>query len=663
MKATREIIEKQFRSLDDFYLDMIRRHEARLKADLQNYETLIVRSWKWRVGSSLVIASVRIMNFMTGPVKFLRDKSYRDSWRGLNVNASPHLQFEPVLGNDALLRRPQLVLPVEEQGEPENQDILPRSDQSAITQGEAIDSMAVILDAPTTRLLSSQGNVFPLKPENFGEQLDQTEPGFFLCESASRGNGGAWQYKLCGESGQGSSEIQQLLTECKVRSIPTFFWMTCIPSMAEKYYQTAMLFDFILSPDSEMGGKLPVQDKKRIHIFPHAIDPGIHHPISGGSRTTKVCFLYDSNENMSSFNSPEVAGFLKPALTNGMDAFDTSYAESPGIQESFELLRDCNRGYLPYLQMAEKYKEYLALLNVTPTGRERRYVPRWIFEALASGLPVISDRNEILEELFGDVILFADSGSEVAAFLDRLLNDGLFRMQRVVKGVRAVISSHLIGSRVEKIRLLAGLNSATIPEPRIGLLIDAGEEPGLDDLVRCIQRQTIKPDAVAIFRHTPLSDSLLEEITLKLQGIEVSSFIYYQHQLYQPVRERMKCDYYMVWQRGCFYGDHYIEDYRLAIRYSPFSVYCKQSHCKLSGDQSAVVNPGESYRQVSGAPLSTVMMGREQLSGFNFLQMTNYDAMYDAFDECMVSLDSLNFLKKEVNRQGSLIPGWNELNV
>lgn len=663
MKATRDFIEKQFRSLDDFYLDIIRRHEYKLQADLRNYEALIAHSWKWRVGTSLVCASVNLMNFLGSPVRYFKDKSYRDSWKGLSVKASPGFQFVPVLGSDALVKKPQLVLPVEEDKKTENQEVTVTEKQPAVTSGEALDFMAVILDNPTTRLLSSYGHVFPLKPEGFAEQLDHSMPLFFLCESANRGNGGAWQYKLVGENGLGSVEIQQLLTECKARAIPTFFWMTSTSSSAGRFLPTANLFDFILSPHKEPAGSKPAQHRENIHYFPHAIDPGIHHPITDGSRKSRVCFIFDSSDSQSTYNTAGVIEFLKPAMKSGMDAFDISFGESPGDQNHFPLIREHNRGYLPYLKMAEQYRKYMALLNVSPAGQNEGFITRSIFEALASGLPVISGPNALLKETFGDVILFAETGAEVATILDRLQNDRMFIQQQVVKGIRAVMSTHLISFRLRKMKMLAGLTATTAPEPKICLMIDVGEEQGLDDLIRCILCQTRKPDAVAFFMHTSFPESSMETITSELRGMQVISFIYYQHQLYQPVRERMNCDYYMIWQRGCVYGDHYIEDYLLALRYSPYNVLCKRSHFVQAGDQVNLVDPDNCFCRVTRAPLSTVMMGRDQLTGFNFLQMADSGANYDAFDERMVSLDPMNYLKTDISSGRALHPLWKELNI
>jgi hypothetical protein len=663
MKASHEIIEKQFRSLDDFYLDIIRRHEVKLQADLRNYESLIAQSWKWRVGTSLVNASVKILNFLTSPLKFYKDKGYRDTWKGLSVKASPRFQFVPVLGGDALLKKPRFVLPVEEDKNTENQEVSAREMQSAIKSEETPDTMAVILDTPTTWLLSSQGHVFPLKPEGFGEQLDQAEPGFFLCESARRGNGGAWQYKLSGENGRVPEEIQQLVSECKTRSVPTFFLMNCTSSAALHFYQTAFLFDYILSADQGLAGRLPVEMKDRIHYFPFSVDPGLHHPITNGLRNTKVCFVFDSGEGTSSLHFSGVVDFLKSAIHPGLDVYDISYGESPSGQDISSLIREYNCGYLPYVRMAERYREYMALLNISPGGRRQSYIPRWIFEALASGLTVISEPSELLEKTFGDTILFADSGADVAAHLNRLMNDQLFRMKQVVKGIRAVMSSHLIEFRLGKIKSLAGMNASAIPEPKIGLMIDAGEEQGLDDLLRCIQRQTKKPEVVALFMHRQFPDATLQKISSELDGILVRSFVYYQHQLYQPVREGMACDYYMVWQRGCFYGEHYIEDYLQALHFTDVGVLCKCSWLIQEDNHWILSDPEGFYRRVTRAPVSTLMLGSEQLAGFNFLRMTDPDAFYDAFDERMVSLDPLNFFKPDTKNPGSTISLWNELNV
>jgi hypothetical protein len=641
MKANREIIEKQFKSLDNFYHDLFQRHELAVESDLQKFELLVGQSWKWRIGSAVVNTFVRAMNLVSNPVKYFMDPDYRSSWKGMNTHAFPRVQISTSLYRDsAVLDKPRLMLPTEEEtpsGNHENEKKIPLF---AHPETEHRPAFAVILDAPLTQTLSSRFALYMLKPDSLTQQISDTSPDLLLCESARRGNGGAWQYKL---SGTVQTEIQSLVTGFKAKSVPAVFWMTCSPEEAPDYFSTAGLFDIILSPDQQAEAFYPPDQKGKIRFFPFGVEPTINHPLSEKERTGKVCFPANFIDGHKATHPAKLVDFLSPAIKTGLDIYDIAHGEGEAWPASLTMLKQHVKGYLPSLKMAEKYREYMAMINVGMTDAEERYIPNWVFEALASGLPVISEEHQILRDVFGDAILYAGSGAEVARHLETLSKDQMFWMKQSVKGIRSVLKSHTMASRWRQLDDIPGFNPEPLQTPSVALMIDLSDDNGLEDIIAQINYQSVTPTAVAFFTSVVMEESELHWLQNRLPGMDVTSFLYFQHQLYQKVRDSLKTDYYAVWQRGCFYGNQYLEDYLLATWFSGKNVLCKRHHFQIREGALHEVYQGEHYCTASQAPLSSVMLSNEKLSGFNFLRMSENQATYHAFDEQMMSLDPLNY--------------------
>jgi rubrerythrin len=79
-------------------------------------------------------------------------------------------------------------------------------------------------------------------------------------------------------------------------------------------------------------------------------------------------------------------------------------------------------GYLPNETLGELYSRSRVSLNDHwPDMKQHGYINNRIFDALACGLPVVSDRHAALEELFPDEILYYSDRQELVECLERCL--------------------------------------------------------------------------------------------------------------------------------------------------------------------------------------------------------------------------------------------------
>lgn len=131
-------------------------------------------------------------------------------------------------------------------------------------------------------------------------------------------------------------------------------------------------------------------------------------------------------------------------------------------EDGLEALRDAGvgyGGYLPNLDAPEVYarsrmtmhvprQQYAGAMKGIPTIR--------VFEALASGIPLISAPWEDVEELFrpGD-FFWVRNGAESVAAMRRLLEDPDFVQEQVERGLTTVLARHTCAHRaVELTRIL-----------------------------------------------------------------------------------------------------------------------------------------------------------------------------------------------------------------
>ncbi len=118
------------------------------------------------------------------------------------------------------------------------------------------------------------------------------------------------------------------------------------------------------------------------------------------------------------------------------------------------------RGYLPNLSAPEVYAEsgltvhiprqqYTAAMCGIPTIR--------VFEALASGVPLLSAPWRDVEELFAEGDLqMVESGAAMTAAMRELLDDPVAARAQAERGLHTVLARHTCGHRAEELTAICG---------------------------------------------------------------------------------------------------------------------------------------------------------------------------------------------------------------
>jgi spore maturation protein CgeB len=193
----------------------------------------------------------------------------------------------------------------------------------------------------------------------------------------------------------------------------------------------------------------------RVWVLHEAADTTVFHPRPNAEKQTDVVWIGNWGEGERSAEIHEF--FLKPAAALASTARFTIY----GVrypQEGLLALYEAHvkyGGYLPNLDAPSIYasarltihiprQQYNSAMAGIPTIR--------VFEALASGIPLISAPWQDTEHLFqpGD-FRFAHNASEMTSAMQALLNDPAAAAAQAQCGLETVLAHHTCAHRAEEL--------------------------------------------------------------------------------------------------------------------------------------------------------------------------------------------------------------------
>lgn len=196
-------------------------------------------------------------------------------------------------------------------------------------------------------------------------------------------------------------------------------------------------------------------DIDRVWVLHEAADTSVFHPRSNVGKETDVVWIGNWGEGERSAEIHEF--FLKPATALASAARFTIY----GVrypEEALQALQEAHvnyGGYLPNLDAPSIYasskltvhiprQQYNSAMAGIPTIR--------VFEALASGIPLVSAPWQDTEHLFrpGD-FRFAHNASEITVAMQALLNDPAAAAAQAQCGLETVLARHTCAHRAEEL--------------------------------------------------------------------------------------------------------------------------------------------------------------------------------------------------------------------
>lgn len=322
-------------------------------------------------------------------------------------------------------------------------------------------NVACIFDEFTTEGYQGECNLLPLPLTDWLELFASTQPDLLFVESAWRGNGGQWEYKIGKYAGQDGNELSSLISWCNNKGVPTVFWNKEDPVHYDKFIDSAKQFDVIFTTDD---GRIPYYREAAGHnnVFSlqFCAQPRLHNPVRINADDDKICFAGSYYLNIHDTRRREMNEILDIAKTYGLVIYDRNYERNLKSETEFSFparFRENIIGSLKYNEMDKAYKGYKYCLNVNSIKNSKTMFSRRVFESMACGTPVLSTWSKGIEETFGDLVLMTGEKFDSEEILAKLHEGDTAYKKIAVQGIREVYDHHLYMHRFATILEKAGI--------------------------------------------------------------------------------------------------------------------------------------------------------------------------------------------------------------
>lgn len=546
-----------------------------------------------------------------GPAQFLQWKRRRNVVQGV-ADARP----SDALSADTLL---------------EEFPAAPRIDRHPVFDDLTVGT---ILDEFSAESFGYEWSTVPLKRKEWTSQLALID--FVFIESAWNGNSGDWKFKLTGTTGP-SSEIVELLAECRRRGIPTVFWNKEDPPHFDDFLPLAKMFDAVFTSDVRLVDEYKKQlGHDRVAPLAFAAQPAIHSPIRPSTNVAArdiafagMYFTHKFPERRAQMDLLlGAADAVSPRMEHGLEIFSRFLGNDERYQFPGDLA-DRVVGSLPYRNLLTAYKNYKVFLNVNSVVDSPSMCARRVFEITAAGTPVISTPSEATKRFFPlSELPQPETQEEAELTLRAYVRSSELRDRTVHLAQRRIWDQHTYTHRAMAIMDSIGTDYSN-PIPRsVSVVVSTNRPEHLSNVLETHAAQRLENRELIIVQHgfetspelrrraselgvenltlleAPGSDSLGACLN---RGIEAAS---------GDVIAKMDDD--------DIYGEHYLSDQLAALRYSNADLVGKQAHYLHLRNRDIVMCrfPEREHRFTDLVMGPTLMGSKELLQRFPFADRT-----------------------------------------
>lgn len=360
-----------------------------------------------------------------------------------------------------------------------------------------------ILDEFSTAAWESEFDLIALHPEEDLPPID-----FLLVESAWAGNGGEWQYHLAGESAP-SNALRNLIQECRECGIPTLFWNKEDPAHFEDFQETAGLFDYIATTDSnKLSEYQQLFPNSEVFVLPFAAQPVLQNPARNSlpESAGHIAFAGTYFRHKFEGRRKQMDLLLGAAhqVSQQSDTTFTIFSRHAGGETKYQFPQKWSKhvaGSLPYPEMLSAYRAFDVFLNVNSVTDSPSMCSRRIFEIAASGTPVVSTESAALRNFFTpEEVPTVSSNEDAEQTLRALLGSDLLRRRTAHLALRRVWQEHTYRHRAIEVldRLKFPYTSHT---PAVSVICSTNRDTNLAHLLEQVAGQNYSPDELCVLGH------------------------------------------------------------------------------------------------------------------------------------------------------------------
>lgn len=520
-----------------------------------------------------------------------------------------------------------------------------RGDESEVESGRAVESIrerpgptsayrrtrvAAIVDEFSRSALAPEFDMYELERTAIVEQLERIDPDLLFVESAWRGIGDTWHNAVS----RLPAELREALAWCRAKGVPTAFWNKEDPVHFGTFLTAAAEFDHVFTTDFDCIPRYKsALGHDRVWFLPFSCQPKRNHPIAEGARKDSFIFAGAYYRRYPE-RTRDLDSFLEH-LPNfaPVEIYDRNLGGTDEDYQFPDAYRDYIVGTLSPGEVANAYREYAMAINLNSVKQSQSMFARRVFELLASNTLCVSNYSRGLRNVFGDLVVASDDGSEVVRRLQKIgaTPDGIDKLR--LAGLRHVMWHHTSADRVG---YLLSKTMGIVPAPKvppIHAIALCADLPQLERTSASLMRQTVAPAAVTI-----VSDD--EEVTHQGQiaGYEVKSTA---SALATPLKGQVSSGSLVaVLHHADFYGRDYFKDLSLGTRYAGGSAFTKDRHFRTTG-AGLDVTGGHEYAPVGRVAFRCSLISASAVGEISVLEALRDDAETQC--DGAVSLDRFNY--------------------
>lgn len=466
-------------------------------------------------------------------------------------------------------------------------------DAAPTTQAETRrPRVAAILDEFSARAWERSFDLSLVTPQGWRSTLDECAIEMLFVESAWSGNGGTWQYQLTGSKAP-SQALQELVAECRRRSIPTVFWNKEDPPHFEDFLDTARLFDRVFTTDvNKVADYRRALGHDHVAVLPFAAAEHLHNParLRHGHQAGDVAFAgtYFAHKFPERRQQMDLilggALDVSPRLAQGLHIY--SRFENEDERYRFPgALGDHVVGSLPYDEMLVAYKAYKVFLNVNSVVDSPSMCARRIFEILASGTPVVTTGSAALPNYFApEEVPVVESREDAANVIRAFCRSSELRDRTVHRAQRRIWDAHTYRHRAATVCAAAGLGAPVSGElPHTSVLISTNRPHQVAHVLAGAAAQRGVDKQVVLVCHGFALDR--RELDRMSEEFAIEHLVYRSVAPELPLgaclREAVSMADGQVFTKmddDDYYGPEYLADLLRAMRYTGADIVGKQAH-------------------------------------------------------------------------------------
>lgn len=445
-----------------------------------------------------------------------------------------------------------------------------------------------------------------LTPEHWQQQIEEFLPDLLFIESAWQGQDNLWYRKV----DRGSKEIFELASYCQQKEIPIVFWNKEDPVYTDSFMTTARMADVIFTTDIDCIEKYKAElHHDRVYHLHFAAQPKIHNPIEKFERKDKFCFAgayYHRYKKRAEVFDRFSDVFIR---THGFDIFDRNYQSALPEHAFPEKYNPYILGKLDPSEIDIAYKGYRYGVNMNSIQQSQTMFARRAFEMMASNTVTVGNYSRGIKNYFGDLTISTDDAETLEKTLSSYCEDDVIAKKYRLLGLRKVLSEHLYEDRLDYIVQKVFGKSLLQAQPAINVLAYCNTTEQAERVRWMFERQKYKNCRLTLI------GQIAGEETDRIHLLN-------QQQAEETLCGNLETDYYACMDPNDYYGEYYLTDLALTLRYGQYDGVGKVRYAVMQESEILWKDGGTPYTNTTELSAAQSILSRALLAEKTLAQVS-----------------------------------------